>query len=526
MTSFDSSSQPGRRSAVPRTLAAGLQLPSLVVGILLGLGLGLLIGWWLWPVEWQNALLQDLNPEARANYLAAVAEAYVYYQDEEAAALARQRLLDLNDNLAEEIAQAQAYFREHPQEYSRVHIDNLARLAAQLGVSTAAEAGAPDTTLAAVPPPASEGIPTWLNWLLVTLAAVVLLGGGLYLLRRVASQGGPNAGAGLDELEAEGEDAFEAEEMDEAEESEERLPRPITPGSARHASRRSRSPAGEDEYGFEAELDDADTLGRAGYPLEDEAYFGDTLDDTLDQGNAAESDIRYVDLTETGRTGAWGPAGSVTLPGELAEDLEDEDAEAAEEEDEDWDDLAPPPPSPVVREERPGYGLTSTPTPTPRPTTRPSTRLEKVAEFTARYQLGDLDYDQAFNIAAPEDGTRYIGECGMGVNLKNGILQNNPENVIALDVWLFDKASDKSPTTQTRVLISEYVIDHRLADIFTPEGQEGPAPIVAQPGLQFQLKGPALLLDCVVEEASYVQQGETKGIFKNVLLRLTVYRHA
>ncbi len=514
MTPFDSHAGPGRRSAMPWTLAAGLQLPSLVAGILLGLGLGLLIGWQIWPVEWRNALLQDLNPEARANYLAAVAEAYVYYRDEEAAALARQRLLDLNDNLAEEIALAQAYFREHPQEHSRVHIDNLALLAAQLGVSTTAEAGAPDTPPAAVSPPAREGIPAWLNWLLVTLAAVVLLGGGLYLLRRVASQGGLNAGAGMDvdELNAEGEDAFEAEETDEAEDTAERLPRPITPGSARRAPLRPRSPAGEDEYGFEAELDDTRTVRQAGYPLEDEAFF----DDSLDIGDTTQSDTRYVDLTDAGRTDAWkrraspsqeevwDPADGVSLPGELTEDL-DEDADATVANEGKWEDLAPSQPPPVVREERPSYGLTSTPTPTPRPATRSSVRLEKVAEFTARYQLGDLDYDQAFNIAAPEDGTRYIGECGMGVNLKNGILQNNPENVIALDVWLFDKASDKSPTTQTRVLISEYVIDHRLADIFTPESHEGPAPIVAQPGLQFHGRLPlggvtpaALIIACKI----------------------------
>ncbi len=48
-------------------------LITFVVGLLLG---WLIIGWWLWPVEWKNALPQDLAPRLQNQYLTMVAESY------------------------------------------------------------------------------------------------------------------------------------------------------------------------------------------------------------------------------------------------------------------------------------------------------------------------------------------------------------------------------------------------------------------------------------------------------------------
>ena len=131
------------------------------------------------------------------------------------------------------------------------------------------------------------------------------------------------------------------------------------------------------------------------------------------------------------------------------------------------------------------------------------------------------DYDQSYSIMDPEDG-RYIGECGMGVNIKNGILQNSPDSVIALDVWLVDKKLEKSYSSQNRVLFSEYVIDHKLDSAFTRERPNDPSPIVPQVDTTFQLKGPSLTLDCKVVEAAYTKDGQASGIFQSVQLEMTV----
>jgi LCP family protein required for cell wall assembly len=59
---------------------------ALVVGLLIG---WLLIGWWLWPVEWANALPVDLSPAARADYLSLVTESHARNGD---IALTQERL--------------------------------------------------------------------------------------------------------------------------------------------------------------------------------------------------------------------------------------------------------------------------------------------------------------------------------------------------------------------------------------------------------------------------------------------------
>ena len=40
-----------------------------LVGILVGAAIGLLIGWWLWPVQWVNATPADLRTDLQADYM-------------------------------------------------------------------------------------------------------------------------------------------------------------------------------------------------------------------------------------------------------------------------------------------------------------------------------------------------------------------------------------------------------------------------------------------------------------------------
>ena len=106
--------------------------------------------------------------------------------------------------------------------------------------------------------------------------------------------------------------------------------------------------------------------------------------------------------------------------------------------------------------------------------------------------------------------------------MKNNILQNNPDNVIALDVWLVDKKQEKSFSSQDRVLLSEYVVDHNLEQTFTRERPNDPSPIIPQPGTTFQIKGPSLTLDCVVTEANYIKNGAAAGMFQSLSIDMTV----
>src|SRR3972149_5369096 len=53
----------------PRNLA----ITAFVAGLLVGL---VLLGWWLFPVSWENASPAELSPAARADYLRAAIDSY------------------------------------------------------------------------------------------------------------------------------------------------------------------------------------------------------------------------------------------------------------------------------------------------------------------------------------------------------------------------------------------------------------------------------------------------------------------
>jgi hypothetical protein len=158
----------------------------------------------------------------------------------------------------------------------------------------------------------------------------------------------------------------------------------------------------------------------------------------------------------------------------------------------------------------------------PLPTaTRGAPPVRTLNTYTFQYHAGIPDYDQSRPIVDPETGLQ-VGDCGMGVNMKNNIVQNNPDNVIALDVWLVDKKQEKSFSSQDRVLLSEYVVDHSLEQSFTRERPNDPSPIIPQPGTTFQIKGPSLTLDCVVTDASYIKNGPAAGMFQSLSIDMTV----
>ena len=71
---------------------------SFVVGLLIGL---VVLGWWLWPVQWTDAAPSDLRPEYQETYLRMAIDSYTLNQD---AAIAQQRITEVGDNSAEILA--------------------------------------------------------------------------------------------------------------------------------------------------------------------------------------------------------------------------------------------------------------------------------------------------------------------------------------------------------------------------------------------------------------------------------------
>jgi hypothetical protein len=76
-----------------------------------------------------------------------------------------------------------------------------------------------------------------------------------------------------------------------------------------------------------------------------------------------------------------------------------------------------------------------------------------VGTFITTYRHGcDEMFDTSFNLEA--DGHDFLGECGVGVAETIG--DASPEQVCAMEVWLFDKGDIR---TTTRLLVSDFALD-------------------------------------------------------------------
>ena len=494
----------------------GIHISFLLAGAVLGVGIGLVIGWVLAPVQWTNAWPTDLSPEARAQYLATVAESYAYYGDSQAAETARNRLYDLNADLPAQIAAAQAYFRDHPQHNSRVYISYLGQLAQALGAESpdivmpsttdsqapgslappdapsAGESAAQDTNQADLATAPATAARTWVNWILITLAAVVLLGGGLYVISHLAAVRPTQYDDGeADEIDEFDDEAVPPRRTEDARSQNPFQPRRSPPGTPAGFVDARRAPSGfdapeVDDYEFDDEAENSHVVYSSGTAIED-------LDDF------ERDDIGVERPNDRSPSSGYSPD---AWQNTVAPTVERSSAET------------------VAGEPQPG--VSSGPLHARQPT-RNMTMGKSLGSYTAHYQAGtEDDYDQTFKILDVDSG-KYIGDCGMGVNIKNGVLQTNPDHVIALDIWLYDKSTERGQANTSRVLLSEYVIDSKLEGAFTRERPNDPAPVVAQPGVSFQLKGQSLVLDCEIVDATYVKNGPALGTFQSVSVEMTVH---
>ncbi|MEX2143469.1 MAG: hypothetical protein WD740_02650 [Anaerolineales bacterium] len=101
-----------------------LTIAAFVAGLIIGL---VLLGWWLFPVNWENASPAELSPAARADYLRAALDSYTLAANNP---LARARLAALGDSVDETMATVASA----PGQQS---VDSIARFQALLGVTAA-----------------------------------------------------------------------------------------------------------------------------------------------------------------------------------------------------------------------------------------------------------------------------------------------------------------------------------------------------------------------------------------------------
>ncbi len=160
-----------------------------------------------------------------------------------------------------------------------------------------------------------------------------------------------------------------------------------------------------------------------------------------------------------------------------------DDAELVE--DEEWEEVTPQPAAQVQAPPR-----------ATAPATPAADRaiLTPLGEFPARFQMGEADYDEAFDISG-KDGA-FVGQCGLELTDPIG---RSHDQAGALQVWLWDH---NDPDTKIEVLMSDGAYrDTGLRDQLAA----GHPVIPVQEGTPFELETYKLLLRGVVEKVAYAQ---------------------
>ena len=482
-------------------------LIGLAAGIGLGLALGLLIGWVWWPVEWQGSA--NSVTVTKAEYLSLVADAYQGAGGAPGAVdQAQARLAQLGPTAAADFVAATEYYAA--QAGSSDQVRNLVTLSIALGMpvdiasnpevaqamrpadapalsgASSADGGAAGQSTAQEPTQNSGGGVN--GFALILLFALLLIAGGAYLYwtmarRRSTEQadtwGDEPAGAFAEETDYAGSSAGVITAFDRstlqpaAPQPAPPRPAPASTFSPRSYSTMNTSPPVSGPPGFEPE----DDFGAGAKTSA--AYFARPVDDYAPDAARVSAALVEEEYDDDG------------------EDDNDDDMDAVAVATTAATVAAPPRPATPSRYER----------------------YKTIDTYPAAFHAGMANVDFMRNIKDEEAG-RYLGEYGMFVHERNGLLNGNVDQVVAFEVTLVDKADEHpSLTTLSRTLISEYAHD-KLYTQFENERQSGGAPIIAQKDTNFQLEGNQLLLDCTVTEVTYTKE----GIFRSLTLDMVLKR--
>ena len=137
-------------------------------------------------------------------------------------------------------------------------------------------------------------------------------------------------------------------------------------------------------------------------------------------------------------------------------------------------------------------------------------RYPTLDKYRAEFVAGMENFDYSKSIAGGPNN--YLGEYGIGISERHGVLNNDRDQVVAVEIYLFDKSDDTQLMDINRVLLSEYAHDHLLKHFERDKERFGP--IVAPRNTVFELSGRQLLLKCDVREVHY----SPEGIFQRLVV--------
>ncbi len=145
-------------------------------GLIAGLFIGLVIlGWWLWPVQWVGGTLEHVDQATRTNYLRAAIDSYTYRQD---AVLASRRYNSLGKY--KEATLAAIYLKADGQT-----LPDIAAFASAVNASEVLISKPPATS---PPPGATRGVSGWTLGGLCGLALLLVAFSAIFVIQRRRSR--------------------------------------------------------------------------------------------------------------------------------------------------------------------------------------------------------------------------------------------------------------------------------------------------------------------------------------------------
>lgn len=141
--------------------------------------------------------------------------------------------------------------------------------------------------------------------------------------------------------------------------------------------------------------------------------------------------------------------------------------------------------------------------------------LVPVARFHAAYKRGNDNYNDQFNIE--NSAGQFLGECGVSISETLG--STSPSNVIALEIWLFDKNDYRNIT---KVIMSDHVFyDEALQAKLAPKGE----PILARVNETIVLETSNLILNAEIFEIDYenTREAPPNCVFERLTMELSVW---
>lgn len=147
----------------------------------------------------------------------------------------------------------------------------------------------------------------------------------------------------------------------------------------------------------------------------------------------------------------------------------------------------------------------------------PSPGGNVLAAFEANYAFGIQSYDESFTISGP-DG-ELLGACGMGMNESLDREATNTDQVRLLEIWLYDRSAVRSIS---RLLFSPGFDATLLDDPGEMDSTNRSPPLELVPGLTCSLRSHHILLDCAIKNVSYLDSSQSPRPLRSVSAALVV----